>query len=54
MIGLSRFWRGEVELGARRGEAGENKPNGPKTSCDNEIQGFRPKQTQPTYLQCNL
>jgi len=31
-----------------------NKPNGPKISCNKQIQEFRTKQTQATYLACNL
>jgi len=31
-----------------------NKPNGPKISCNKQIQEFRTKQTQAGYLSCNL
>jgi hypothetical protein len=46
---------GNRAVGGFRAEGSRrNKPNGPKIRCSNQIQEFRPKQTQPSYLPCSL
>jgi len=46
---------GEQERKGLRAEGcWENKPKRPKIRCSQQIQGFRPKQTQSSYLSCHL
>jgi len=52
VIGLSRIWQKGTKGISDRG-CWPNKPNGANIRCTNQIQGFRAKQTQCSYVNYN-
>jgi len=52
VIGRSRIWQKGTKGISDRG-CWPNKPNGANIRCTNQIQGFRAKQTQCSYVNCN-